>query len=335
LTATTLTGVDAEAQFAELLERHRGIVFKVAATYCRNPADREDVAQEIVTQLWRAFPTYDAARTFSTWMYRIALNVAISFVRTNSVRARHTVALDETHDVEDPTIAEADETARLLYSFIDRLDALNRALLLLYLDEHSYRDIAAILGITETNVATKISRLKQRFAREAALALGVLITLAVGPFWWSHRAEPGLLVSGLVLHLYAVLMIALGTRVIVLIRTLQLDAPVVQIQKALANLRRSYLLTGFVVGMPWWLLWIPLTSVVFGFDPVVDVPRSWLVTNLVVGVVGILGTLWFFRALWTAPADSERRRGAEDSVAGRSFKSAQGFLDEIARFERE
>lgn len=168
MTATTLTGVEAEARFAELLERHRGIVFKVAATYCRNAADREDVAQEIVTQLWRAFPKYDATRTFSTWMYRIALNVAISFVRSNSVRERHTVALDETHDVEDSSASpsEDDERTRLLYAFIDRLDTLNRALLLLYLDEHSYRDIAAILGITETNVATKIGRLKQRFARE-------------------------------------------------------------------------------------------------------------------------------------------------------------------------
>ena len=168
MTATTLTGADAESQFAELLERHRGIVFKVAATYCRNAADREDVAQEIVTQLWRAFPKYDSARAFSTWMYRIALNVAISFVRSNSVHERHTVALDETHDVEDSSAepSEEDERTRLLHAFIDRLDSLNRALLLLYLDEQSYRDIAAILGITETNVATKISRLKQRFARE-------------------------------------------------------------------------------------------------------------------------------------------------------------------------
>jgi RNA polymerase sigma-70 factor (ECF subfamily) len=168
LTATTLTGADAESQFAELLERHRGIVFKVAATYCRNAADREDVAQEIVTQLWRAFPKYDATRTFSTWMYRIALNVAISFVRSNTLRERHTVALDETHDVEDASAAapEQDERIKLLHAFIDRLDALNRALLLLYLDDRSHRDIAAILGITETNVATKISRLKQRFARE-------------------------------------------------------------------------------------------------------------------------------------------------------------------------
>jgi RNA polymerase sigma-70 factor (ECF subfamily) len=101
-------------------------------------------------------------------MYRIALNVAISFVRSNSVRERHSVALDDTHDVEDPsaTPVEEDERSRLLHAFIDRLDSLNRALLLLYLDDHTYRDITAILGITETNVATKISRLKQRFAHE-------------------------------------------------------------------------------------------------------------------------------------------------------------------------
>ena len=167
------------------------------------------------------------------------------------------------------------------------------------------------------------------------IALGVLIALAVGPFWWQHRAEPGLLVSGLVLHLYAVVMIALGARVIVLVRTLQLDAPVVQIQKALAKLRRSYVMTGFVVGMPWWLLWIPLISVVFGVDPTADWPAAWVIVNVVIGVMGILATLWFFRPLWIAPADSERRRGVEESVAGNGFKSARGFLDEIARFERE
>jgi hypothetical protein len=167
------------------------------------------------------------------------------------------------------------------------------------------------------------------------IALGVLIALAVGPVWWNHRAEPGLLASGLVLHAYAVLMIVLGSRVITLIQTLRLDAPVLQIQKALASLRRSYVMTGFVVGMPWWLLWIPLASVVFGFDPIVDVSRAWLVINLLIGALGILGTLWFFRHLWTGSADSERRRGIEESVAGKSFKDAQGFLDEIARFERE
>jgi RNA polymerase sigma factor (sigma-70 family) len=142
----------------------------VASSYSLNPADREDVAQEIVTQLWRAFPKFDQARPFSTWMYRIALNVAISFVRASSVRERHTVALDETHDVEDSSaiLSSEDERAKLLYAFVDSLDALNRALLLLYLEDRSYREIAEVLGITETNVATKVSRLRQRFARETS-----------------------------------------------------------------------------------------------------------------------------------------------------------------------
>ena len=165
--------------------------------------------------------------------------------------------------------------------------------------------------------------------------LGVVLALMVGPFWWSHRAEPALLIAGLVLHVYAVLMIVLGLRVIVSIRKLDLDAPVVEIQRALASLRRSYVMTGFVVGMPWWVLWIPLVMVVFGIDLTGWASPTWLVTNLIVGVVGIVGTLWYFRHLWIAPADSERRRSIEASVAGRSFLSAQRLLDEIARFERE
>jgi hypothetical protein len=167
------------------------------------------------------------------------------------------------------------------------------------------------------------------------VALGVLLALVVGPFWWSQRAEPALLVAGLVLHVYAVLMIALGARVVVSIRALDLGAPVVEIQKALERLRRSYVMTGFVVGLPWWLLWMPLVMVVLGFDLVGGVSPAWLTTQLTVGVAGIVGTLWYYRNLWVEPADSERRRSIEVSASGKSFRSAQRFLDEIARFERE
>jgi RNA polymerase sigma factor (sigma-70 family) len=158
----TIGTSEARAQFHELLERHRKIVFKVANTYAREAEDRADLAQEIVAQCWRAFPGYDASRSFSTWIYRIALNVAISFVRGAAQRDRHSVALDESlHDIAVAE-AESDERVRELHRCIDRLDPLNRALLMLYLDERSYRDIAEILGISETNVATKIGRLKQR-----------------------------------------------------------------------------------------------------------------------------------------------------------------------------
>lgn len=154
--------------FGELLEAHRAIVFKVANTYCRHPDDRADLAQDIATQLWRAWPNYDPQRRFSTWMYRIALNVAISFVRDASAK-RGDEPLDERlHDVADDSACdhEASEPVRLLQAFIARQPPLERALLLLYLEERSQREIGEILGISETNVSTKISRLKQRLRHE-------------------------------------------------------------------------------------------------------------------------------------------------------------------------
>jgi serine/threonine-protein kinase len=166
------------------------------------------------------------------------------------------------------------------------------------------------------------------------VTLGLMLTV-VGQTWWSELREPALLVAGIVLHVYAWVMIVLGLRVIVSIRTLDLDAPVVEIQKALARLRRSYVMTGFVIGMPWWLLWIPFAMVLFGIDLNGRFSWGWLATNVAIGVVGIAGTLWYFRHLWIEPQDSERRSSVEASVSGNSFRRAQGFLDEIARFERE
>jgi len=157
------------AAFTRLLQDHHGIVATVAASYCRDPDDRADLAQDIAVQLWRAWPKYDPAQAFSTWMYRIALNVAISAVRSATVRHRHAVPLDETlHDLADPAPRDpqAEQQIRALHRFIHAQAPLDRALLLLYLDDRSHRDIADILGLSETNVATKISRLRQRIRTE-------------------------------------------------------------------------------------------------------------------------------------------------------------------------
>lgn len=167
-----MTATDRDSQFRELLERHRGIVFKVANSYARSTQDREDLAQEIAAQLWRAFPKYDGARTFSTWMYRVALNVAISHLRERSRYEDHHETLDAAiHDVATND-AESDEDARVreLYRCIARLNPLDRALLILYLDERSQREIAEILGISESNVATKIGRLKARLRNDMSEA---------------------------------------------------------------------------------------------------------------------------------------------------------------------
>ena len=169
-------------RFMVLLERHQKIVFKVAGMYCWRPDDRRDLEQEITAQLWRSFPSYDSTRVFSTWMYRIALNVAISYVRHAGIHARRFVSL-EAQDVDpiDPHAGpdqaderEHDERVRALNGFIAGLDGLNRALLLLCLEEHRYRDIAEVLGISETNVATKVSRLKDRMRKTMGPGKGAL-----------------------------------------------------------------------------------------------------------------------------------------------------------------
>lgn len=155
--------------FDALLQRHRGIVYKVANSYCRDPHDRADLAQEIATQLWRAWPGYDPARSATTWMYRIALNVAISHARGDGRRRWRAVPLDEAaHDLADTnaTDHETEQHIRLLQQFIARQAPLDRALLLLYLDERPQREIAEVLGISESNVSTKIGRLKQRIRDE-------------------------------------------------------------------------------------------------------------------------------------------------------------------------
>jgi RNA polymerase sigma factor (sigma-70 family) len=167
--AQAATMAEARDEFGELLERHRAIVFKVAGTYCRHPEDRADLAQEIAAQLWRAWPGYDRARSFTTWMYRVALNVAIGFVRSDSQRRRHAVALDDDlHDVADDRAAdpEREQQLRALQRFIGQQAPLDRALLLLYLEDRPQREIAEILGIGESNVSTKIGRLKQRIRNE-------------------------------------------------------------------------------------------------------------------------------------------------------------------------
>jgi RNA polymerase sigma-70 factor, ECF subfamily len=158
-----------QVSFEALLDSHRGIVFKTVNTYCWRAEDREDLAQEISAQLWRAWPKYDPSRPFSTWMYRIALNVAISFVRREvQLRSVFTPFEEELHDRGSPPPADHEATERMerLRRFIAAEPPFERALLLLYLEDKPQKEIAEILGVTPTNVSTKISRLKQRIRTE-------------------------------------------------------------------------------------------------------------------------------------------------------------------------
>ena len=159
-----------DAAFEARLQAHAGIVRKVAGSYAWNPHDRDDLMQDIVAALWQAWPRYDASRPFSTWMYRVALNVAISQVRGETRRRRHHVAYDaDLHDAEAPARdIDGDEQLALLQHAMQSLDPMHRALLMLHLDERSHREIAEVLGISESNVGTKLTRLKERLRKTLA-----------------------------------------------------------------------------------------------------------------------------------------------------------------------
>lgn len=149
--------------FLIILKNHEKILFKVSDAYCKDPEDRKDIVQEMIIQLWNSFEKYNPEYKYSTWIYRIALNVAISHYRKESKRKGSLININDglITITENPTSELLDENLELLQLFISKLDKLNKAVILLYLESYSYHEIAEILGISETNVATKISRIKK------------------------------------------------------------------------------------------------------------------------------------------------------------------------------
>lgn len=154
--------------FLQLIEQNKGIIYKVARSYGKSDADREDLFQEIVIQLWGAFDRYNNQYKLSTWMYRIALNVAISFYRKERKRmdANMPMTAGMYEIADEDTGGETDANVVLLLQFINELKELDKALMILYLESKSYKEMAEILGITETNVATKIGRVKDQLKQK-------------------------------------------------------------------------------------------------------------------------------------------------------------------------
>ncbi len=149
--------------FLEIISTHQGIIHKVCRIYARNEDDRADLFQEIVLQLWRAFDSFKGESKISTWMYRVALNTAISGVR-KAFRRPVLSSLDDqpilaVADYADP---DKEEDLRLLHQAINRLSDIERAIVLLYLEEQSYEEISEVIGITPNYVGVKLNRIKQK-----------------------------------------------------------------------------------------------------------------------------------------------------------------------------
>lgn len=147
-------------EFAALVRQHAALIHKIAYAYCRDATDREDLVQEIAVQLWRSRERYDARYRHTTWIYRIALNVAISLFRRERRHIERRAPIAE-HAIASAPV-EPGEDARRLLRCIAELGALDRALVVLYLEGNDHAEIAEVLGISVSNVGTKLGRIKTR-----------------------------------------------------------------------------------------------------------------------------------------------------------------------------
>jgi len=152
------------ARFASLLEQQKRTLYKVAYIYCRDPEERQDLIQEMVFQLWRAFRRFGGRSGVATWTYRVALNVAISWRRRDGRRIRDTAPLEIVLNVAEADQAfDADsEKSQVLRALIDGLDEFSRSLVLLYLEGLDHAEIAGILGTSASNVGTRLGRIRHK-----------------------------------------------------------------------------------------------------------------------------------------------------------------------------
>ncbi len=147
-----------EQEFIQLLNKHQNIIHKVTHLYTNNAIDREDLFQEICLQAWKSINSFRGESQFSTWLYRVALNIAITHLKKEKKRPAQTFVLPNDAAPENNNPIELQTNA--MHQAIAELNKIDKALVMLYLEDYSYIDIGKILGITPNNVAVKMNRLK-------------------------------------------------------------------------------------------------------------------------------------------------------------------------------
>ncbi len=154
-----------EKEFIALLNRHQKILYKVCNLYMDQHADREDLFQEITLQAWKAYGNFRGDAKFSTWLYRVALNTAITFFRKEK-RQPDIYATDQVPDNHKDTYDPIEEQVKAMYAAIGNLSKIDKAIVMLYLEDYDYREIGEMMGITANHVAVKMNRIKTRLKEE-------------------------------------------------------------------------------------------------------------------------------------------------------------------------
>lgn len=161
-------------EFVSLIEKHQGIIYKVSRMYCDKEECRSDLFQDILLQLWKSYPSFNKKSKFSTWMYRVALNTAIAQFRKDKKNTEDCKSEIPVNIPEEQTYQDQEERRSLVQKAISKLSKAEKAVIVLYMDDYPYEEIAEITGMTISNVGVKISRIKtklQKILRELEYGL--------------------------------------------------------------------------------------------------------------------------------------------------------------------
>lgn len=171
--------------------------------------------------------------------------------------------------------------------------------------------------------------------QQVQIVCGVVLAVIAAPFWLSHLGESHLMVVGLISHLYALLLIITGARTFRQLQRIDFAVPVVEIQKQIARLEQIHVQNGWLVGLPWWLVWLPISLLglgLFGVDVYANAPKGWILYSVGFGVIGAAMTVLLYRWAVTSGVPARAAR-ARELASGKGFARAQDYLAEIQRFE--
>jgi RNA polymerase sigma-70 factor (ECF subfamily) len=151
---------DIKTEFLDELKSHQGILQKICFVYAKNSLEKDDLCQEIILQLWKSYPSFKHKSTFSTWMYRVALNTALSLTKKPQLFTNTKEIPDHSFDIEYSM--DKSESIKILYRAISQLNNVEKAIILLWLEDKSYEEIADHIGMSVKNISVRLVRIKAK-----------------------------------------------------------------------------------------------------------------------------------------------------------------------------
>lgn len=154
-----------ESLYIEMMNENKSLIYKISSIYTHTPEDRKDLMQDIAYQLWRSFDTFEHRSRLSTWLYKVSMNTALHFLKKkNRSISKRALVMDELPYVNATSDTKTDALQKMM-STIQSLAPMDKGIILLYLEERSHQEIADIIGLSVTNVGTKIQRIKQKLKK--------------------------------------------------------------------------------------------------------------------------------------------------------------------------